>query len=147
MIRSFASSDMDNVLDIWLEASAKAHTFVEREFWESKIEHMRKMYIPISETYVFSDNDTVKGFFCLYEDTLAALFVSPDYQGKGIGKQLLNKAKSLRKKLNLLVYQENTRSVEFYRKSGFTTMDERIEKSTGHIELLMEYSPKNVKKS
>lgn len=141
MIRNFSSSDMDCVLDIWLEASTKAHTFVGREFWESKVDHMRKMYIPISETYVYSENDSIKGFFCLYEDTLAALFVSPDHQGKGIGKQLLDKAKSLRKNLNLLVYRENKKSVEFYRKSGFMVTDERVEKNTGHVELLMEYNP------
>jgi putative acetyltransferase len=131
---------MNDVLNIWLEASIGAHGFVEREFWESKIDDMRETYIPASDTYVFSENGTVKGFFSLHGDSLAAMFVSPDAQGKGIGQQLMNEAKSLRKKLNLTVYRENKKSIQFYRKCGFKEVKERVDEHTGHIEILMEYS-------
>ncbi len=140
MIRDFESSDMNDVLDIWLEASIKAHDFVDREFWQSKIDDMRQMYIPASDTYVFSDNGTIKGFFSLCGDTLAAVFVSPDAQGKGIGQQLVAKAKSLRKKLNLTVYRENHKSIEFYKKCGFTIIKEQVDEHTGHIQILMVYN-------
>ncbi len=140
MIRAFESSDMNDVLKIWLEASIDAHSFVGREFWESRVDDMREMYIPASDTYVFSENGTVKGFFSLHADSLAAMFVSPDAQGKGIGKQLMNRAKSLRRKLNLTVYRENEKSIQFYRKCGFKPVKERTEEHTGHIEILMEYS-------
>jgi putative acetyltransferase len=139
MIRGFALSDMNDVLDIWLKASIKAHSFVGREFWESKIDDMRKIYIPASDTYVFSGNKTIKGFFSLHGDTLAAIFVSPDFQGKGIGQQLVDKAKSLRRKLNLTVYRENPKSIQFYIQCGFVIIKERVDEHTGHIEILMEY--------
>lgn len=139
MIRAFESSDMNDVLDIWLRASIEAHSFVGREFWESKIEDMRKTYIPASDTYVFIDREVIKGFFSLYGDTLAAMFVSPDFQGNGIGQQLMGKAKSLRNKLSLTVYKENPRSIDFYRKSGFVIIKEKVDEHTGHIEILMEY--------
>lgn len=93
MIRAFESSDMNDVLNIWLEASIGAHGFVGREFWESRIDDLREKYIPDSDTYVFSGSGTVKGFFSLHTDSLAAMFVSPDRQDKGIGQQLMNKAK------------------------------------------------------
>jgi len=141
LIRAFESSDMNDVLKIWLEASIDAHSFVGREFWESRVDDMREKYIPASDTYVFSENGTVKGFFSLQADSLAALFVSPDAQGKGIGKLLMNRAKSLRRKLNLTVYRENEKSIQFYRKCGFKTVKERTEEHTGHIEILMAYSP------
>jgi len=51
MIRSFEPSDMDRVLEIWLEASIQAHDFLAREFWESKVSEMRDTYLPASETY------------------------------------------------------------------------------------------------
>lgn len=139
MIRAFESSDMNDVLDIWLRASIEAHSFVGREFWESKIEDMRKTYIPASDTYVFMDSEVIKGFFSLYGDTLAAMFVSPDFQGNGIGQQLMGKAKSLRNKLSLTVYKENPRSIDFYRKSGFVIIKEKVDEHTGHIEILMGY--------
>ena len=140
MIRAFESSDMNDVLNIWLKASIGAHGFVEREFWESRVNDMRETYIPASDTYVFSENGTVKGFFSLHRDSLAAMFVSPDAQGKGIGRQLMNEAKSLRRRLELTVYRENERSIQFYRKCGFTPVKERTDEHTGHIEILMEYN-------
>lgn len=140
MIRAFESSDMDDVLDIWLKASIKAHPFVGSEFWESKVDDMRKTYIPASNTYIFDDNGIVKGFFSLRGDTLAAMFVSPDFQGKGIGGQLMDKAKSIRKKLELTVYRENRKSIQFYRKCGFATIRDRIDQHTGHMEVLMRYA-------
>lgn len=140
MIRAFEPSDMNDVLNIWLEASIGAHGFVGREFWESRIDDMRETYIPDSDTYVFSENGTVKGFFSLHGDSLAAMFVSPDAQSKGIGQQLMNEAKSLRRKLNLTVYRENEKSTQFYWKCGFKLVKERVDEHTGHIEILMEYS-------
>lgn len=138
MIRAFESSDMNDVLDIWLRASIEAHGFVGGEFWESKIDDMRKTYIPASDTYVFKDREIIKGFL-LYGDTLAAMFVSPDFQGNGIGQRLMGKAKSLRNKLNLTVYKENPRSIAFYRKCGFVIINEKVDEHTGCVEILMEY--------
>ncbi len=46
MIRKFIESDMNQVINIWLEASIKAHDFVDGEFWESKVKDMREIYIP-----------------------------------------------------------------------------------------------------
>ena len=101
---------------------------------------MREEYIPAAETYVFSGGATVKGFFSLDGDRLAAMFVSPDDQGKGIGRRLMDKAKSLRKKLTISVYRENPQSIRFYGKCGFTIIKERVDEHTGHIEILLEYN-------
>ncbi len=49
MIRAFKPSDMDDVLNIWLEASIGAHGFIGKEFWESRVDEMRETYIPDSE--------------------------------------------------------------------------------------------------
>jgi len=139
MIRAFKSTDMNDVLDIWLKASIEAHGFVDREFWESKVGDMRTTYIPVSDTYVFLEDNIIKGFFSLHGDTLAAMFVTPGFQGKGIGRKLMEKAKSLRKKMELTVYRENPGSIDFYRKCGFLSIRERVDQHTGHIEILMEY--------
>lgn len=140
LIRKMELSEMDDILDIWLKASIKAHDFVKSEFWESQINTMREMYIPASETYVFVENNTIKGFFSLNADTLAALFVSTKFQSQSIGQKLIKKAKSLRSKLNLTVYKDNTRSIDFYLKSGFSISGERLDEHTGHKEILMEYN-------
>ncbi|MCB2218742.1 MAG: GNAT family N-acetyltransferase [Desulfobulbaceae bacterium] len=139
MIRAFKPSDMNDVLDIWLRASIEAHSFVSREFWEDKIEDMETTFIPASDTYVFIDIDFIKGFFSLHGTTLAAMFVSPNFQGNGIGQRLMGKAKSIRDKLSLTVYKENPRSIDFYRKCGFIKIKEQVDEHTGHVEILMRY--------
>ncbi|QMV14900.1 N-acetyltransferase [Vibrio spartinae] len=137
MIRKYHEEDLDSVLDIWLKASVKAHDFVSAEFWESQVENMRNIYIPASEVCVFETESQVVGFYALYENTLAALFVVPELQGKGIGKQLLNHAKTQRSRLSLSVYQENQASYQFYISQGFHVVSEQFDEHTGHSEYTM----------
>ena len=139
IIRTYQPSDVEQVLNIWLEASARAHDFVAREFWESKVEDMRDVYLPAAETYVYEENGTVRGFVSLHGDSIAALFVAPTEQGAGIGGRLMGKAKEVRHELTLTVYKENRRGVRFYEKCGFAVRDERLDSHTGHPELVMAY--------
>jgi len=139
MIRKLKAEETNDVLDIWVKASIEAHSFVSREFWKSRMDVMRDTYIPASDTYVFEENGIIKGFFSLHNDTLAAMFVSPESQGRGIGRRLMDKAKSLRNSLELTVYKENPKSVDFYKKCGFNIIKEQIDEHTGHIEILMKY--------
>ena len=140
MIRKFKETDMDQIIKIWLEASIKSHNFISKEYWESKVSDMRKIYLPMGETYVFDEKGIIKGFVSLCGNTLAAIFVSPNTQGRGIGKQLMDKAKNVRQSLNLNVYKGNQKSVDFYRKCGFTIKKEQIDEHTGYPEFVMEFN-------
>lgn len=137
MIRPFHANDMEAVLAIWLDASIKAHDFVEPEFWRSHVENMRTTYLPASEVYVYEIEAKVVSFYALYENTLAALFVAPERQGRGIGTQLLNHAKQQRTSLMLSVYKENQPSYKFYLAQGFTVSSEQQDEHTGHLEYTM----------
>lgn len=139
MIRPFQPKDMNPVLKIWLAASLAAHDFIPSEFWESKVEDMRKLYLPNSEILVHEDGGEVDGFLALHGNTVAALFVSPPRQHMGVGTQLLQKAKGLRDTLQLTVYTENRNSVRFYEQHGFHAEEERRDAHTGHTELLMTF--------
>ena len=139
MIRKFQKSDIDTIVNIWLEASIKAHDFIESTFWKSKAKDMREIYIPSSETYIYEENEDIKGFISLYETTITAIFVSSDCQGMGIGGQLMAKAKESREVLNLTVYAENPKSIEFYKKCGFKIECEQVDEHTGHPELVMTF--------
>lgn len=57
------------------------------------------------------------------------IYVLSDYQGKGIGRQLLEKAIQMAKKKKasyiwLGVWEENKRAIQFYKKNGFIAFDE-----------------------
>ena len=139
MIRLCKQEDIEPMLAIWLQASVVAHSFIDREYWESKVPDMRTVYLPNSENYIYEDNGTVLGFASLYENTLAAIFVAPQSQGKSIGKQLITKVKSVRDTVNLAVYKENTASRAFYERCGFNAIKEQPDENTGHTEVLMEW--------
>ena len=137
MIRRFQQHDTESVLKIWLDASIDAHDFIPRQFWESNVDAMRETYLPMAETYVWDAEGSVRGFVSLCGDTLAAIFVSPEFQAMGIGTRLMAQAKAVRRSLNLTVYKENDKSIAFYRKCGFEIASEQIDEHTGHPELVM----------
>lgn len=140
MIRPYHPTDSDAVLDLWLKASILAHDFVPESFWREQLPAMRELYLPLAETLVLEEKGQVLGFASLHEQRLAALFVSPDAQGRGLGRQLLDEAKRWRDSLELGVYSANTRAVAFYRAGGFVTLNETRDPHTGQPELTMRWS-------
>lgn len=78
MIRKYRKDDIGILLDIWLRASIEAHDFIVPGFWRSQVNNMRNIYIPASENYVYERESKVLGFYSLHENTLAAIFVSPE---------------------------------------------------------------------
>ncbi len=137
MIRQFVQSDMEQVLKIWLEASIQAHDFIDKRFWESNVDAMRDIYLPSAETIVYEINNEICGFASYFDHNLAALFISPEMQNRGIGTELLNEVKKKCHKLQLSVYKENRRGVAFYTKNGFAILREQTDANTEHRELVM----------
>ncbi|WGI23924.1 N-acetyltransferase [Halomonas alkaliantarctica] len=139
MIREYREADIEQILDIWLSASIKAHSFAGSKYWQSKVSEMRDVYIPASETFVYEADEQIAGFYCLYGNTLAAVFVSPSLQGQGIGSVLIDDAKSRRSCLQLSVYNQNAPSINFYKQHGFISLGEQIDEQTGQSEFIMEH--------
>lgn len=141
MIRYFQQQDETTVIRIWLEASAIAHSFIPRSYWESKIPDMRNEYLPQSQTHVHEDEHTneVTGFISLIDNYIAALFVSPGRQGQGIGQALMAYIKQQHPELELNVYAENTQALTFYKRQGFTITREQTDEQTGRQEFTMKY--------
>lgn len=145
MIRPCKESDLDAVVRIWYEASVIAHAFVPADFWASKKSDMKHIYLPAAENWVFEEEGEIKGFISLVGSRICALFVSPVFQGRGIGKALLGQANKLSREegrgpLSLKVFKENRKARRFYEKCGFRPVAEEVEELTGCENLLMEWS-------
>ncbi len=138
-IRKADSHDIPAMVEIWLSASIRAHNFISSDFWHKNAIEMRDRYLPASENWVYCENERIFGFVALQQNTLAALFVTPGHQGRGIGRQLLKHAKQLRQTLSLTVYEANTKAIDFYSHHGFKMMIAQKDPHTGHSELLMSY--------
>lgn len=142
MIRSYNSQDVDRVIRIWLETSILAHHFIPAMYWIGKQGDMRDIYLPASKTYVFEDEEKelIQGFVSMVDNYLAAIFVIPEAQGKGIGKTLMEYIKEIHTEITLKVYAKNALSVIFYEKQGFRFIEEQIEEETGEKEFVMKWN-------
>ena len=135
MIRKYEDNDLDELLDAWLSASKVAHPFLGEEFFEQERKNISSLYLPKAETWVYEREGVVVGFIALIGNEVGGIFVDAGYQRKGIGKELMDHARSLRAVLELDVFKDNNIGREFYKKQGFTEMHEHTHKETGYTQL------------
>lgn len=141
MIREFQKSDMEKVADIWLDANLNTHNFIPSQYWLSKFEIVKEMFLQ-AELYVFEKENEVQGFIGLYENYIAGIFVQNQFQTKRIGKQLLDFVKDRKEELSLSVYQKNIKAIKFYKRENFEISCENIDEDTNEKEYLMVWSRK-----
>ena len=138
MIRKFETQDLDTVMQIWLHGNLDAHVFIPASFWKAHFEMVRDM-LPQAELYVHENEDTqqIDGFIGLTENHIEGIFVAKAARSKGIGKALLEYAKSHKPRLDLSVYQKNERALAFYRREQFVVQSEGIDGDTNEAEIQM----------
>ncbi len=138
-IQRIAEDDIPEVVDVWYQASIHAHGFIPDSYWKANKELMKNKYIPMSETYIAKNGEKILGFISLMDDYLAALFVRPELQGRGVGSSLLNYTKNIRNSLKLKVFCKNEKSIEFYKSRGFSVSSESKDKETEENEFVMQW--------
>ena len=138
MIRKFETRDLDTVMQIWLHGNLDAHAFIAASFWTEHFEMVRDL-LPQAELYVHENEDTqqIDGFIGLTENHIEGIFVAKAARSKGIGKALLDYAKSRKPRLDLSVYQKNERALAFYRREQFVVQSEGIDGDTNEAEIQM----------
>lgn len=141
MIRPFQENDLFAVMQIWLDANIKAHSFIPQKYWTDNYAVVKDI-LPQAEIYVYEDDNTsqIGGFIGLTDNYIEGIFVREAIQSKGIGKQLLNYAKEIKSSLRLNVYQKNTRAITFYQREQFVIRSEIIDDSTNEKEFIMTWS-------
>ncbi len=140
MIRPCRESDTEELVRIWLEASLQAHPFIPAEYWKAHVPSMRELYLPASDVIlVYEEEGAVGGFMAMVDDYVAALFIAPKFQRRGVGTRFLDIAKRMKRTLCLNVYARNRGAIRFYERCGFRIAGERVEKESGEIEYEMEF--------
>lgn len=112
MIRTFEEKDLDRIMELWLFTNLSAHEFVKSEYWKNNFDAVKAM-MPEAEIYVYEENEEIQGFIGVMDHYIAGIFVSEQYQSKGIGKKLLDYVKDKNNKLSLSVYEKNERAIHF----------------------------------
>ena len=125
-------------MQIWLHGNLDAHAFIPADFWTDHFEMVRDI-LPQAELYVHENEATrqIDGFIGLSESHIEGIFVAKSARSKGIGKALLEYAKSRKPRLTLSVYQKNERAIAFYRREKFVVQSEGIDEDTNEAEIQM----------
>ena len=138
MIRKFRTDDLEQVMGLWLATNISAHDFIPAKYWQDNYALVKKM-LPQANIWVYEKNNEIWGFIGLQDTYIAGIFVADKAQGKGIGSELLAKAKQQKSQLSLAVYAKNERALNFYQQADFTVVNEQLDETTGQVEYLMKW--------
>jgi len=119
VIRKHVEKDLEEILNIWQQASTLAHPFLNSSFVKKVEMDMRNLYIPNSETWVYEEEKILKGFISMIDNEIGGLFVLPSYQSGGIGRKLVKFICEFHKELEVEVFEDNLIGKSFYEKYGF----------------------------
>lgn len=120
IIRQATNADHPQLLNIWLRSVRATHHFLQESDIKALLPQLRDIYLPAVELWVTVDaEDCPLGFIGLNENHVEMLFIEPDLRGKGIGRALLDHARSLRSQMSVDVNEQNPEAVGFYLHYGF----------------------------
>ncbi|MBB3184790.1 putative acetyltransferase [Halomonas fontilapidosi] len=140
MIRTATREEFPQLVDIWLRASQRAHPFIAEAFWNARADDMARRRLPACKVQVLEAGRRVIGFCAMRGEHLEALFIDPEVQSFGHGSGLMAHAMAGHRHITLWVYSRNVRAVSFYRRLGFSVVDEREDAETGEQESFMAWS-------
>lgn len=140
MIKELDKSRIEEVMNIWLKTNITAHNFIDEQYWVKNYDVVKNQYMPISKTFTYETDNIIKAFISIIDNSfIGALFVLEDYQGQGIGRELLNYCKFLYPSLELGVYKENINGVNFYKHCSFVIIKEQYNEDSGFLEYIMRW--------
>lgn len=131
MIRAYQDNDLNEVLEVWYQASLLAHPFLDETFLSQERENIAKVYMPLAETWVYLRHGHLVGFISLIGHEVGAIFVDPTVHGEGIGRALMDHARALREELEVEVFKANRIGRRFYDRYGFSLEREHVHEQTG----------------
>ena len=142
MIRKYKESDVDAVVASWRAASELAHPFLTKAFLDEEEGNVRNVYLKIAETWVTEVDGDVVGFIALVDDEIGGLFLDPDYHGRGLGKDMVDRAVAEKGAMTVEVFKLNSIGRRFYNAYGFEYTDEGLHDPTGQIIVRMSFAPR-----
>jgi GNAT superfamily N-acetyltransferase len=124
--RSATAADSDAVLAVIMTARKTAmpwlpvvHTPAEDRWW---VEHR---LIAETQVTVADVAGQIVGICAMQGDMVEQLYITPDWQGRGIGRRFLDRAKTHSPDgLRLYCFRDNERAAGFYRAQGFRVIAE-----------------------
>lgn len=130
-IQSLSKKTLAELLLVWESSARSTHHFLTEkdiQFYKDLI----PQYFQAVELYVIRNKeDKVVAFLGLSDKLIEMLFIHPDEQGKGLGKQLVLFAISEKGIRQVDVNEQNTSAFHFYQHIGFQVISRDEMDSSG----------------
>lgn len=119
-IRPARAADGARMLDIWRKAVDATHDFLSPAD-RAAIDAEVTGFLPQSPAWLATDpDDHAIGFMLVDGMHMEALFIDPDWRGKGVGRSLVEHGLELNPTLTTDVNEQNLLAISFYERLGFT---------------------------
>lgn len=139
MIEKASPDRTDEIAAVWLKSNIRGQTFLPAGYWHRAAETVKQM-LPSADIFIFSENARISGFVGIMDGKyIAGLFVLPERQFNGIGRQLIEFCQNKYDILELDAYVKNDRAVHFYLKNGFQICSKTLQEETQEEEYRMRW--------
>ena len=130
-----------DTVKMWRASMEEALGVKDHHSWEEQLDYLKAI---VKENLVYlgieEGTDKVVGMMAVGGSELDQLYIHVEYQGMGIGTQLLNLAKELSPgKLQLFTFDINKKAQVFYEKHGFTIIGRGVESNSGMADIRYEW--------
>ncbi len=120
LIRRATSDDGPAIGDLWLGAWRATFDFPPGYPDDDVRRWLTEELVALRETWVADDGGRAVAVMALSEAMVEQLYVAPAWIGRGVGRRLLDHAKTRRPDgLDLYCFQVNARARRFYERNGF----------------------------
>lgn len=133
MILQATPQDYHELLNVWEVSVRSTHHFLTEENIQFYKPLVKEQYFPAVELYVIRNQEgKIAAFMGLSEELAEMLFVHPDEQGKGYGKQLMEYAIHQKHIYKVDVNEQNEQACGFYQHLGFQVIGRDATDPTGN---------------
>ncbi len=137
-IEPFNTKYLADVISLWEESSRIAHPFISEIKRQQEKNEIENYLTEVANSYLYWNNEELCGFISMINETIGGLFIKPCYQGKGIGRALIDYVSKDFESLSVEVFKKNKGAIEFYRKCGFLEKSDFVTEAYGEVLVVME---------
>lgn len=118
-ITKYSDNHREQLLEVWEKSVAATHHFLTPQDFREIKDLVHTINFNDFDVYCLMNNSTLLGFLGVAEQKVEMLFLSPDYFGRGLGRELMIFALKTLKADKVDVNEQNENAVSFYKKFGF----------------------------
>ncbi|MEU6555048.1 GNAT family N-acetyltransferase [Streptomyces sp. NPDC046915] len=125
LLRRAVDADAAAAADVWLRSFAAALPTVVRPRSDDEVRrYFRDVLVPLREAWVAEAAGAVVGVMVLQGESLAQLYLDPDWRGRSVGDRFVALAKErCPQGLTLWTFQVNEPARRFYERHGFVAVE------------------------